>query len=448
MLIFLEKFGTILWTPIMLVLLGGSSVFFTAKFKFLQFSKISTIFKSSIGSLFAKKTGKDKISPFAAMSAALAGTMGVGNIAGVATAITAGGAGAVFWMWISALFCMILKYMEVTLSQLYKVKGADGNYTGGPMYYIKRGAKSPFLAGMFAVFCIFSSFGMGNMTQANTLSQSVSDTFGLSKLVIGLITAFVAALIILGGIKRIVSFTSFFVPLVSFFYLIFAFIVLFAFRANILPSLKLIFSSAFSFEKAGWGIIGYTISRAVRFGISRGIFSNEAGLGSAPIAHAAADNEYPAAQGMWGIFEVFFDTIISCTLTALVILSTGALNVLGTDGNPLDGVELTSEAFRRVLGYNSDIFLSVSIAFFAISTIICWSYYGESCVRFLVQSNAAVKVYKIVFIACIVLGSIAELKVVWLFSDIFNALMAIPNLLAITVLYKQVEKSTREYLRK
>lgn len=448
MLIFLERFGNILWTPVMLVLLGGSSLFFTVKFKFLQFTKIGMIFKNTVGSLFTKKPGKEKISPFAAMSAALAGTMGVGNIAGVATAITAGGAGAVFWMWASALFCMILKYMEVTLSQLYKIKTDDGNYAGGPMYYIKKGAKSPFLAVMFAIFCIFSSFGMGNMTQANTLSQSVSDTFGLNKIVIGLITAFVAALIILGGIKRIVTFTSFFVPLVSFLYFIFAFVVLFVCRENILPSLKLIIISAFSFEKVGWGIMGYTISRAVRFGISRGIFSNEAGLGSAPIAHAAADNEYPAAQGMWGIFEVFFDTIISCTLTALVILSTGALNALGTDGNPLDGVELTSEAFRRVLGHNSDIFLSVSIAFFAISTIICWSYYGESCVRFLTKSDAAIKAYKIAFIVCISLGSVAELKVVWLFSDIFNALMAIPNLLAITVLYKQVEKSTAEYLRK
>ena len=460
-----EKIGAVLWTPVMLVVLMGSSVILTIKFKFFQITKIKKIYKETVGSLFpkrtktpaataapslqkrAKKKNKTKITPFEAVSAALAGTMGVGNIAGVATAITAGGAGAIFWMWISAFFCMIIKYIEVILSQLYKHK-KNGGFVGGPMYYISTGLKSRGLAVIFSSFCIISSFGIGNMSQANTIAKSFESTFNIPGIITGIFVAVITAAIIVGGVKRIVSFTSKFIPLMSVIYML-ASIIVIIFNAHNLPeSIKAIFADAFAVKQAGAGILGFVTSRAIRFGISRGIFSNEAGLGSAPIAHAVSSPDSPVQQGMWGIFEVFFDTIVVCTLTALAILTS---NVYKTAG--LDGINLTNAAFESVFGSISGIFLSVSIIFFATATLVSWSFYGECCIAYLFENareniiNLCKNIYKLIFIGLIIVGSVINIETVWSLSDIFNALMALPNIAAVIVLSPKVYRETKEYLK-
>lgn len=444
-----EKIGAFLWTPVMLVVLLGSGILLTFRFKFFQFIHTKKIYKETVATLFVKKDkrkDKNSITPFEAVSAALAGTMGVGNIAGVATAITAGGAGAIFWMWISAFFCMIIKYIEVILSQLYKIKKGEG-YIGGPMYYISQGLKSKKLAVLFAVFCIISSFGIGNMSQANTISESFQNTFRLNKISIGLIVAFVAALIIIGGVKRIVAFTSRMIPAMSVIYILAALSVIIFNAHNLHESLRLIFTEAFAPQQVGAGFLGFLTSRALRFGIARGIFTHEAGLGSAPIAHAVASPKSPVEQGMWGIFEVFFDTIIVCTLTALAILTTGAHKITG-----LEGINLTSEAFASVFGGVSDIFLSVSILFFALLTLVTWNFYGECCVIYLFEKKQksqfmAKNIYKAVFIILIVIGSVGNISIVWNFSDIFNALMALPNMLAVIILSPAAYRETKKYLQ-
>lgn len=446
-----ERIGAFLWTPVMLVILLGSGIILTFRFKFFQLIQTKKIYKETVATLFVKQNrdnnkNKDKITPFEAVSAALAGTMGVGNIAGVATAITAGGAGAVFWMWVSAFFCMIIKYIEVMLSQLYKVKKGSG-YIGGPMYYISRGLKSRKLACIFAFFCIVSSFGIGNMAQVNTISQSFESTFGVNKISVGLVVAFIAALIIIGGVRRIVAFTSRMIPAMSVIYILAALIIIGFNAHNTGEAVRLIFSDAFAPQQAGAGLLGFMTSRAVRFGISRGIFTHEAGLGSAPIAHAVASPKSAVEQGMWGIFEVFFDTIIVCTITALAILSTGACKV-----EELDGIDLTNEAFASVFGGGANIFLSVAIFFFALLTLVTWSFYGESCVTYLFENTQASQdlakyTYKIIFIILIIAGAVINIEIVWNLSDIFNALMALPNMLAVIILSPSAYRETKKYLR-
>jgi len=441
------KIGAVLWSPIMLIILMGSSVILTFRFKFFQITQIKKIYKETIYSLFSKKsknkskTNKKEITPFEAVSAALAGTMGVGNIAGVATAITAGGAGAIFWMWISAFFCMIIKYIEVILSQLYKQK-KPGGFVGGPMYYISNGLKSRGLAVVFSVFCIISSFGIGNMSQANTISNAFENTFKIPGIITGLFVSIITAVIIIGGVKRIVSFTSKFIPLASVIYIFAAVIVIICNSNNMIGALKSIITDAFEIKQAGAGILGFIMSKSVRFGISRGIFSNEAGLGSAPIAHAVSSPETSVQQGMWGIFEVFFDTIIVCTLTALAILTSNVHKIAG-----LDGINLTNEAFSSVFGNISGVFLSVSIIFFAVATLISWSFYGECCITYLFEKSKIYKIiYKFIFIGLIIVGSVINAEIVWSLSDIFNALMALPNIAAVIILSPQVYKETKKYL--
>ena len=449
MLELFEKIGSFLWTPVMLAALMGSAVILTVKYKFFQVTQIKKIAKETVGSLFKKeKKDKTKITPFEAVSAALAGTMGVGNIAGVATAITAGGPGAIFWMWVSAFFCMIIKYIEVILSQLYKQKQKNnGGFVGGPMYYISAGLKSKSLAVLFSLFCIISSFGIGNMTQANTIAESFQSTFNIPNIITGAAVAIITMIIIIGGVKRIVSFTSKFIPLTSVVYMLAAIIVIVFNSHNLLESLKTIVFDAFAVRQAGAGILGFAMSRALRFGISRGIFSNEAGLGSAPIAHAVSSPESPVQQGMWGIFEVFFDTIIVCTLTALAILTSNAHQTLG-----LDGINLTNQAFFSVFGDISGFFLSVSIVFFAIATLVSWSFYGECCIAYLFENskentiNLCKNIYKLIFVGLIIVGSVINIKTVWSLSDIFNALMALPNIAAVIILSPKVYKETRKYL--
>ena len=438
----LTDINRVLWEILMPLLFGGCAVYFTYKLKFIQLRRFREIFTETIGAMFKKDEKNDsaneqstkKITPFAAMSAALAATAGVGNIAGVATAITAGGAGAIFWMWVSAYFCMAIKYAEVYLAKVYRRKNGEG-YIGGPMYYIRDGLGKPVLAGVFAVMCVLCSFGIGNLVQSNAAGEALNRAFSIPAGVSGVLLAAVTAVVIFGGARRIYSFTSRIIPVMSLFYIAFALIVIIARNNEILPAFGRIFSEAWSFQAVGGGAAGYAISRALRFGLARGIFTNEAGLGSSPIAHAAAEGTTPARQGMWGMFEVFADTHILCTLTALVILTAG-----GTFTGILDGTALTLASFASVLGGGAEIFLAAAITLFALASMVGWAHYGTSCVNYMSGGRGISGLfYKMVFVCVIYAGAVSLSGTVWLTSDLLNALMAVPNLIALVMLADRVK---------
>ncbi len=442
-----KSVNSVIWGPVLLIILAGSGIYFTLRTGFFQLRKTGEIFRCTLGSLFGKnkadKASKDKhaITPFQAMTTALAGTLGTGNLVGVATAIVLGGPGAVFWMWVSAFFGMMTKYAEVLLSIQYRKKGEDGRWRGGPMYYIRDGLGLKWLAGLFAVFCILASFGIGNMAQANSAAGALKSAFGFDPKITGVLMAALIGIIIIGGIKRIAQITEKFIPFMAIFYVAGAVIVLIANAGQLPNAFKMIFEGAFRLEAVGGGAAGYVLANAFRYGFARGVFSNEAGLGSAPIAHAAADTDSPVKQGMWGIFEVFADTIVMCTLTTLVILTSGIWDC------GLDGIELTSAAFAQTFGDFATYFIGVSTVFFAVSTIVSWSYYGERCVEYLFKQKSAILVYRLFFILLVVVGSNVGLRLVWDISDTLNGLMAIPNLIGVIGLSGVVFAATREYSR-
>ena len=435
------------WGPVMLVLLVGTGIWFTCRTHFFQVCKFGHVWRNTIGKLFRKEERKEAaegaLTPWQALSTALAGTIGTGNIVGVATAIVSGGPGAVFWMWVSAFFGMMTKYAEAVLAVKYRQKNAKGEWSGGPMYYITNGLGRnwKWLAVIFAGFAVLASFGIGNISQINSVAGSMKTAFNIPTLVTGIVIALVVTLVILGGVKRIGKFTSAIVPLMSLLYIAGALILLVTNARNIPGAFGLIFSEAFSLQSVGGGVMGYAIARGMRYGFARGVFSNEAGLGSAPIAHAAADTDDPVKQGLYGIVEVFIDTLVVCTLTALVLLSTGVWN------SGLEGAELSASAFGTLFGANAgNIFVAVMIFFFAFSTMISWSYYGEKCMEYLF-GNKSVYLYKILFVIVIVMGATMDLKLVWDISDTLNGLMAIPNLIALVGLSGVVVKLTRDYVK-
>lgn len=430
------------WGPVMLSLLVGTGVIVTVGTKFFQVSKIAVWMKGTFGALRKKKESGVNISPFQAVTVALASTVGTGNIAGIATAIVAGGPGAVFWMWVSAFFGMMTKYAEVVLAIKYREVDDKGGHYGGPMYYLANGAKMKWLAILFSIFAVFASFGIGNMTQANSISNVLVANFGFSPLVVGIVLSLIVALVIIGGIKRIVLITEKLVPFMAILYIIGAVIVLIANCSQIPAAFGLIFDNAFTLRSGVGGVAGYTVMTAMRYGVARGVFSNEAGLGSAPIAHASSDSKNPVEQGLWGIFEVFVDTIIICSLTALAILTSG----LHESG--LNGAALTTSAFSSVLGNVGGLILSLSLMCFAFSTIIGWSHYGEYSLGFLLNNNViASNIYKVVFSFSVILGCTLELTLVWDISDTLNGLMAIPNLIGILLLSKIIFSLTKSYLK-
>jgi AGCS family alanine or glycine:cation symporter len=375
------------------------------------------------------------------MTTALAGTLGTGNIVGVATAIVAGGPGAVFWMWISAFFGMMTKYAEVLLAIKFRKQSKDGRYLGGPMYYIEHGLHKKWLAVLFAVFCAIASFGIGNMAQTNSIAQAMENAFGVNELVSGVVTAIIIAVIIIGGVKRIAQITEKIVPFMAIVFIIGAIVALMIKFENIPSAFCMIFDQAFCLRSVGGGVSGYVMMNAFRFGFARGIFSNEAGLGSAPIAHAAAETDSPVKQGMWGIFEVFADTIVMCTLTTLVIITSGLWD------SGLNGIALTSAAFGASFGGLSTYFISISTVFFAIATIIGWSYYGERCIEYIFKSKGFILLYRIVFVLLIIVGATTSLTLVWDVSDTLNGLMAIPNLIGIIGLSSIVFSTTKEHYK-
>ena len=443
------------WGPLMLLLLVGTGVYLTVRVHWLQVTHFGRILKNTVGTLFRQKNAKDhgtNISPFEAVTTALAGTVGTGNIAGVTGAIFTGGAGAVFWMWVAAFFGMVTKYAEILLAMKYRVKDENGVYHGGPMYYIENGIGKnwKWLAIVFCLLGGLASFGIGNIAQSSEISGALADLFHLPPLVSGIIIAVVVALVTLGGIKRIGRVTSLLVPFMSLFYIL-AGLVLIIMRITQIPAVfSQIFAGAFSFKSVGGGLFGYTIMMAMRQGFARGVFSNEAGLGSAPIAHAASSTEEPCEQAIWGVFEVFIDTIVICSITAFAVLLSG---ILGTDGGLgafTSKGAAAAAAFNTILpGTIGGKIIELSLLFFALSTILSWAYYGENCWGYLAKQNkAVVLVYKIVFALVCIVGAVGSGTLMWDIADTLNGLMAIPNLLALLALSGVVAKLTKEYLSK
>lgn len=462
---FNEKCNGFVWGPVMLAAFLLVGVWFSLRTGFFQLRHMGLWLKETIVSAFCKKEvrkTKDQhsISQFQALTTALAATIGTGSLAGVATAIFWGGPGAVFWMWVSAFFGMMTNYAEKTLGIYYRYKNEKGGWVGGAMVYMEKGLRCKPLALLFSAFCMLASFGIGNMTQANSISSALNHTFGVPPLVTGLVLAVLVGLVILGGLKRIASVTEKVVPFMALFYLAGGLIVLFCFYDRIPAAFASIFHGAMDFKAAGSGVLGYTVAQSMRFGIARGVFSNEAGLGSSVMVHSASDVKEPVVQGMWGIFEVFTDTLVVCTLTALVILVSGvfdpaaALDQIARAAadrsyvipEAMSGVPLTANAFSTVFGSFGQLFVAVSIILFAYATLVGWSYYGEKAVEYLAGTDRYAMLYKFVFIGVIVLGCVSELNLVWNISDTFNGLMAIPNLIAVTLLSPKVFELTKDYL--
>lgn len=449
-----------IWGPIMLVFFLCVGLMFTVRTKVFQITHIKYWLDVTFLQLFKKGNRKvlrtdDKhsISQFQSLCTALAATIGVGNISGVAIALALGGPGAIFWMWLSAFLGMMTNYAENTLGIKYRYKNEKGSWIGGAMIYIEKGLGWKWLAVIFSIFCVCASFGIGNMSQGNEIANGLANSFGISKTVTALLIMALAALVILGGIKRIASVTEKIVPFMAITYIVGALIIIFYNIGSVPSAFASIFQNAFNFSSAAGGVAGFTIMLAMKRGISRGVFSNEAGLGSSVMVHSASDVKEPVVQGMWGIFEVFADTLIVCTMTALTILTSGVYDYteyakyIGTDlpAHLKSGVALTSAAFESVFGSFGSQFISIAVMLFAFSTILGWSYYGERAVEYLFGLKA-VPFYKVLFIAIIFIGCKASMDLVVDISDTFNGFMALPNLIAVTLLSGQVIQMTKEYL--
>lgn len=433
--------NSFVWGPYMLIFLVGTGIYLTLRTNFMSILKLGYIMKNTLFKMFKKAgEGEGEITPFQAVATALAATVGTGNIAGVATAIAIGGPGAVFWMWISALFGMTTKFGEVVLSINYREKTPDGRYVGGPMYYIEKGLKLKPLAYIFAAFGAIAAFGIGNMVQSNSVAASLEVSFGINKIITGFILAALAASVIIGGIKRIGQVTEKLVPFMAAFYIIGGLFIIFSNISEIGNAFGLIFSSAFTGSAAIGGFAGSTVMIAMTKGVARGVFSNEAGLGSAPIAHAAATTDHPVRQGIWGVFEVFVDTIVICSITALSIIMSG----VWSSGE--SGAALTTAAFESTIPGGGYI-VSFGILLFAFSTILGWAYYGERCAEYIFGPKVNM-IYRIIWIPFVVIGSIGGLNFIWDMADTLNGLMAIPNLIGVLGLSGVIIKLTKEFFSK
>ena len=431
------------WGPVTIILLVGTGVMMALITRAIQLRKFVYAWKLISGK-FDNPDDDGEITHFQALSAALSATIGTGNIAGVGTAIALGGPGAVFWMWVTAVFGMGLKYAECLLSLKYRTIHDDGTVGAGPMYYLEKGLGQKWLSILFAVFAVFASFGIGNMVQANSVAEPLLKTFAVPKLLTGLIIGGLVFAVIVGGIKRIGQVASRLVPFMAVFYVGGALWVIFVNFEMIPAAFAMIFSDAFTGSAATGGFAGAALAQAIRFGVARGVFSNEAGLGSAPIAHGAAQTKEPVREGLVAMLGPFIDTIVICTMTAMVILTTKAFTLTGADGNALTGAVLTSKAFNMGLPGPGDYIVSIGIVFFAFSTAISWSYYGDRCVDYLFGEKMVMP-YRIFYCMLLPVGAAVELSTVWTISDIFNALMAWPNLVGLILLSPVVIKTTKEY---
>jgi AGCS family alanine or glycine:cation symporter len=433
---FIGQLSSIVWGPPLLVLIVGTGLYLTIRLSFLQFSMLPYALKLA----FTKRPQDDKskgdITHYQALTTALAATIGTGNIAGVATAVVLGGPGAVFWMWLSALFGMATKYAEAILAVKYRTQDKNGEMSGGPMYYIEKGLGWKWLAVVFAIFGSVAAFGIGNMVQSNSVADAVS-TFGINPWVTGAVLAVLTGLVILGGIKSIGRVTAYFVPVMALFYVIGGLIVIIANFDLVPAAVGLIFTDAFT----GSAVAGGAIGTVIRWGVARGVFSNEAGLGSAPIAAAAAKTDYPGRQALVSMTQVFIDTIIVCSITGIVLVMGG----MYTGG--LQGAALTTATFEAFLGSPGAWIVSIGLIFFAYSTVLGWSYYGEKCFSYLF-GNSAIKGYRIAFVLAVFLGAGLKLGLVWGIADVMNGLMAVPNLIGLLGLSGVVVAETNIFLKK
>jgi AGCS family alanine or glycine:cation symporter len=441
------------WGPVMLILLVGTGIFLTLKLKFLPQRNLGYALHSVLSKeARSKKNGKGDVSPFSALMTALAATIGTGNIVGVATAMFAGGPGALVWMWISAFFGLTTKFSECMLAIKYREVNEKGEMSGGPMYTMKNGFKNKsfgkFMGLLFAFFTVLASFGIGNMSQANSISTSLSTTFGISATIVGIVMAVAILLIVLGGISTISKISSVVVPAMAAFYVVCSVVVIAGNIANVPHGLYLIFTMAFNPKAVGGGVMGaitVSVMNSVRYGVARGVFSNEAGLGSAAITAAAAKTTDPVRQGYINMTGTFFDTIVVCTLTGVAIAASGVLGTYGADGAPLEGIQITMAAFSSVLGSFGSVVVSIGIVLFAFSTILGWEYHGEKGWEYLFGTHKFNIIYRLGFAIVVYFGATQSLDLVWNFSDIANALMAIPNLISMLVLSGVIVKEVRRF---
>ncbi len=441
----LNTVNGIVWGPMMLVLILGVGLFLQLGLKLMPILKVGSGFKLMWNGRTAKAAEQQEgeISPFNALMTALSATVGTGNIAGVATAIFLGGPGALFWMWCTALVGMATKYSEAVLAVKYREVDEHGNHVGGPMYYIKNGLgkKWAWMGTMFAVFGTIAGFGIGNTVQSNSVASVIETNFGVPMWITGIILMVLTGAVLIGGIKRIGNVAGMLVPFMAIAYLVAGLSVL-AVNADAIPhALDLIFTHAFSSTAAEGGFAGAAVWMAIRFGVARGVFSNEAGLGSAPIAHASAQTKDPVRQGLIAMLGTFIDTLIICSITGLVIITSG----LWTSGE--SGAALTSAAFADALPGVGNYLVAISLAIFAFTTILGWSLYGERCAEYLFGVKVIVP-FRILWILAVPVGAIVSLDFVWLLADTLNAMMAIPNLIALALLSPVVFKLTREYFER
>ena len=436
----LNKINDFVWGLPLIILLLGTGIYYTFLLKGLQFRKLGhSLYLAFIKRKEEGNSGEGDISHFQALMTALAGTVGTGNIAGVAGAISVGGPGALFWMWMTGFFGMATKYSEAVLAVKYRKVDEYGNMIGGPMYYLQEGLNSKFLGVAFAIFAVIASFGIGNTVQVSEVASAMKTSFNVDPRITGIVLLVLTGSVILGGIQRIGRFTSAIVPTMIIFYVVSSLVIIFMHYDKIIPAFVLIFKSAFIPQAAIGGTFGALLSKTIQKGVSRGIFSNESGLGSSPIAAAAAKTNDPVSQALVSMTQTFIDTIIVCTMTGLIIVMSGA-----TEGR---GAVRTEKAFSILLpGDIGGIIVTISLIFFAYSTILGWAYYGEKALEYL-AGEKSIMIYRIIFTLAIYLGIVFS-KGVWVFSDIANGLMALPNLIGLLFLAKVVKSETNRFLNK
>ncbi|MGQ7340415.1 alanine/glycine:cation symporter family protein [Streptococcus suis] len=442
MLELFKAINNLIWGPPLLLLLVGTGVYLTLRLGVFQIGKLPTAFRLIFSS---DQSGQGDVSSFAALCTALAATVGTGNIVGVATAITTGGPGALFWMWVAAFFGMATKYAEGFLAIKYRTKDANGQAAGGPMHYITLGMGKKWkpLAVFFAISGVLVALlGIGTFSQVNSITASLETSFGLAPQLVSIVTAISIAFFIFGGIEKISDVSTKVVPFMAILYILASITVLAVHWDQLLPTLALVFKSAFTPAAAMGGFVGATVKEAIQRGIARGVFSNESGLGSAPIAAAAAKSDNPVEQGLISMTGTFIDTLIICSLTGLSILVTDQWTTEGLAGAPL-----TQAAFATVFGNTGSIALTISLVLFAFTTILGWSYYGERCIEFLFGTKAILP-YRLLFVAMVALGGFLKLDLIWTIADIVNGLMALPNLIALLALSPVIIKETRQYFAK
>ena len=448
----IQKIDDFVWGPAMLVLMVGTGIILTVRTRFLTWRNLGHAIRSTFSKEARSTKGDGDVSSFSALTTALAATIGTGNIVGVATAMVSGGPGALVWMWISAAFGLSSKFSECMLAVKYREVNEKGEMCGGPMYTMRNALKHKKLGAvmgwLFAFFATIASFGIGNMTQGNSISSALQATFHVPVEATGVVISILVLIIIIGGIRTISSVSSVVVPVMALFYMLCGLIVIFGNLHNLQAGLSMIFQMAFSVKAIGGGMCGTIVAsmmNAMRFGVARGVFSNEAGMGSAAISASAASTDSPVQQGYINMTGTFWDTIVVCTITGLAIASSGVLGMTDASGELIEGSALTIEAFKTVLGTPGAWLVSIGITLFAFSTILGWEYQGEKAWEYLMGTHRYNMIYRIVFSLVVYIGCTQTLKLVWSFSDIANALMAIPNLICLLLLSGEVAEDIRTY---